>query len=153
MFDRNAEVLGKEARKAENVGSTLARLLRYFRPYTGLLAIIFLFVIINVLIQVAVPLLIGQTVDCALVEQLESSAESCRMSIMYRLTRPGDSACSVSSSPSRSAATYSVRSVPHKCFTSSQRSGIAFSINCEWTCFNTSTACHSATSRAIHQAM
>lgn len=79
MFDRNAEVLGKEARKAENVGSTLARLLRYFRPYTGLLAVIFLFVIINVLIQVAVPLLIGQTVDCALVEQLESSAASCRI--------------------------------------------------------------------------
>lgn len=77
MFDRNAEVLGQEARKARSVRHTIGRFWAYFRHYKWTLLIVLFLVIINTAIQAIVPILIGQTIDCALASTLEQSSTNC----------------------------------------------------------------------------
>ena len=77
MFDRSAEVFGQETRKAKSVNETLGRFWSYFRKYRVTLIIVVILVIFNTAIQAAVPLLIGQTVDCTLAANLEQSASNC----------------------------------------------------------------------------
>jgi ATP-binding cassette subfamily B protein/subfamily B ATP-binding cassette protein MsbA len=55
--------LTREQEKARDVGTTLRRLLRYFRPFRGLLAAAAVFVVISSLLQLAGPYLIGVAVD------------------------------------------------------------------------------------------
>ena len=53
----------REQEKATDVGKTLRRLLGYFQPFWGLLAVAALFVVISSLLQLAGPYLIGVAVD------------------------------------------------------------------------------------------
>jgi ABC-type multidrug transport system fused ATPase/permease subunit len=55
--------LTREQEKARDVGTTLRRLLRYFRPFWGLLAAAVVFVVLSSLLQLAGPYLIGVAVD------------------------------------------------------------------------------------------
>jgi ABC-type multidrug transport system fused ATPase/permease subunit len=65
MFHRQDQIFTEE-RKAQSVGATLRRLGRYFRPYSFILLIIAAVVIISTYMQVLVPDLTGQLVDCYL---------------------------------------------------------------------------------------
>jgi ABC-type multidrug transport system fused ATPase/permease subunit len=60
---RHFRGLTREQEKASDIGNALRRLLRYFRPFWGLLAAAALFVIIGSLLQLAGPYLIGVAVD------------------------------------------------------------------------------------------
>jgi ATP-binding cassette, subfamily B, multidrug efflux pump len=64
MFDRN--IFTVEVTRARDVRLTLARFWRYFRPYGWLLLFSMVMVLAGTLMQVAVPVLIGQAVDCYL---------------------------------------------------------------------------------------
>ncbi|MEZ4518294.1 MAG: ABC transporter ATP-binding protein [Chloroflexota bacterium] len=66
MMNRDANLLGTEARKASSVGSTLGRLWQYFKSYAWLLAIIGILVLSSTYMQVLIPDLTGQAVDCYL---------------------------------------------------------------------------------------
>ena len=66
MFDRRAQMLGIEASKAQSVGGTLRRLWRYFRPYALALVLVLVAVIAGTYMQVLIPNLTGQAVDCYL---------------------------------------------------------------------------------------
>lgn len=77
MFNRNEFLLGTETQKARRVGTTLRRFAGYFRDYKGTLALVGFLVIFATVAQVAVPLLIGQAVDCYLIPASEASMESC----------------------------------------------------------------------------
>ena len=66
MMDRNAQFLGAETSKARSVGPTLKRLWNYFRHYGWVLVIVALLAIGSTYMQVLVPDLTGQAVDCYL---------------------------------------------------------------------------------------
>lgn len=66
MMDRNAQFLGAETSKARSVNTTLRRLWHYFRHYGWVLFIVALLVIGATYMQVLVPDLTGQAVDCYL---------------------------------------------------------------------------------------
>ncbi|MBP9657874.1 MAG: ABC transporter ATP-binding protein [Candidatus Promineofilum sp.] len=66
MMNRNAEFLGAEARKANSVGGTLKRLWGYFRRYSWALLLVLALVISSTYMQVLIPDLTGQAVDCYL---------------------------------------------------------------------------------------
>lgn len=66
MFDRNAQWMGTETRKAQSVGKTLRRLWHYFRLYALVLVLAALAVIGGTYMQVLIPDLTGQAVDCYL---------------------------------------------------------------------------------------
>lgn len=66
MFDRDAQLMGMETRKAQSVGKTLQRLWRYFRLYALVLVLVALAVIGGTYMQVLIPDLTGQAVDCYL---------------------------------------------------------------------------------------
>ncbi len=65
MFHRQDQIFTEE-RKARSVSATLKRLGRYFRPYTFILLIIAAILIGSTYMQVLVPDLTGQLVDCYL---------------------------------------------------------------------------------------
>lgn len=65
MFHRQDQIFTEE-RKARSVSATLKRLGHYFSPYTFILLIIAAIVIISTYMQVLVPDLTGQLVDCYL---------------------------------------------------------------------------------------
>lgn len=66
MLGRHEQVFKTEERKAESVTGTLKRLGRQFRPYGVALVVILLLVVIATWMQVLIPDLTGQTVDCYL---------------------------------------------------------------------------------------
>ncbi len=66
MFDRNAQLFGVEARKARSVSDTLRRLGGYFRKYGLALGLVLILVIAGTYMQVKIPDLTGQVVDCYL---------------------------------------------------------------------------------------
>lgn len=66
MFDRGAQLLGTETRKARSVGPTLKRLWLYFRHYWPALIGVALAVIAGTYMTVLIPDLTGQAVDCYL---------------------------------------------------------------------------------------
>ncbi|MFQ5399554.1 MAG: ABC transporter ATP-binding protein [Anaerolineae bacterium] len=66
MLDRQAQLLGTEARKARSVSATLKRLWGYFRRYSLVLLLVVVFVIGGTYMQVLIPDLTGQAVDCYL---------------------------------------------------------------------------------------
>lgn len=66
MMDRQAELLGQEARKARSVSGTLRRLWQYFRHYGLVLILVAILIIASTYMQVLIPDLTGQAVDCYL---------------------------------------------------------------------------------------
>lgn len=66
MIDRQAQLLGQEARKAESVSRTLKRFLIYFRPYWLALLLVLAGLVASTWMQVRIPYLTGQAVDCYL---------------------------------------------------------------------------------------
>jgi len=66
MLDRQAQLLGTEVRKADSVSNTLKRFATYFRPYTLALLLVLVALIGSTWMQVRIPYLMGQAVDCYL---------------------------------------------------------------------------------------
>jgi ATP-binding cassette subfamily B protein len=66
MIDRQAQLLGMEARRADSVSGTLKRFGVYFRPYWLPLLIVTAAMIASTWMQVRIPYLTGQAVDCYL---------------------------------------------------------------------------------------
>ncbi len=75
MMGRN-QLLESEARKAQNVSSTIIRLAGYFRPYVWVLLILVALIVYNTWTQVYSTELTGQVVDCFLAVTPQS-AQSC----------------------------------------------------------------------------
>jgi ATP-binding cassette subfamily B multidrug efflux pump len=66
MLDRNTQLMSTETSKAQSVGKTLRRLWRYFRLYALALILVALAVVGGTYMQVMIPNLTGQAVDCYL---------------------------------------------------------------------------------------
>lgn len=66
MMDRQAMLLGAEVRKAQRVSTTLKRFGVYFRPYWPALIIVLIAIFASTWMQVRIPYLTGQAVDCYL---------------------------------------------------------------------------------------
>jgi ATP-binding cassette, subfamily B, multidrug efflux pump len=66
MFDRHVQLLGVEVTKVRDVRQTLRRFWDYFGRHTAILLTVAVMVIAGTVMQVAVPVLIGQAVDCYL---------------------------------------------------------------------------------------
>ncbi len=66
MMDRHTQLLGGETRKAASVSGTLKRLWGYFRRYSWSLLIVLVLVFVSTGMQVLIPVLTGQAVDCYL---------------------------------------------------------------------------------------
>jgi ATP-binding cassette subfamily B protein len=66
MIGRQEMILGTETRKAVSVGKTLKRLWGYFRGYWLVLLLTAVLVLAGTYMQVLIPDLIGQSVDCYL---------------------------------------------------------------------------------------
>lgn len=77
MFNRDAQLFGQEISKARSVPVTLGRFWHYFKDYKVMLAVVIFFIIVTTLVQVAVPILIGQAVDCYLTVESAESAQRC----------------------------------------------------------------------------
>lgn len=66
MLGRQDMLFGVEERKAKSVGSTIRRLWRYFNRYKLALLLVAVFVVAGTYMQVVIPDLTGQAVDCYL---------------------------------------------------------------------------------------
>ena len=66
MLDRSAQMLGIEVSKPQSTGATLRRLWSYLRRYGVALAIVLIAVVASTYMQVLIPRLTGQAVDCFL---------------------------------------------------------------------------------------
>jgi ATP-binding cassette subfamily B protein len=64
MMGQQTWMLQSEARKPRAVGETLGRFWHYFRHYWPILLAVALLVVASTFLQVAIPSLIGQAVDC-----------------------------------------------------------------------------------------
>ena len=63
MFGRHGRMFGREKEKATDAVGTLKRLVRYFKPYVWMLAIVGLLLVVNSLLEVLGPYLLGVAVD------------------------------------------------------------------------------------------
>jgi ATP-binding cassette subfamily B multidrug efflux pump len=66
MFDRSARLLGTEVSKPKSTGATLRRLWRYLRHYSIILVLVIVAVVASTYMQVLIPRLMGEAVDCFL---------------------------------------------------------------------------------------
>ncbi len=66
MLDRSAQLLGAEATRAQSLGKTLRRLGGYFRRYLWAVVLTGLLIVAATYMQITVPDLTGQAVDCYL---------------------------------------------------------------------------------------
>jgi ATP-binding cassette subfamily B protein len=66
MFDQSARLLGSETRKARSVRGTLGRVWSYFRKYKVALGLVAIALVAGTYMQVLIPDLTGQIVDCYL---------------------------------------------------------------------------------------
>ncbi|HEX8968018.1 MAG TPA: ABC transporter ATP-binding protein [Chloroflexota bacterium] len=76
MLGQREWLLQQEARKPKAVGETLGRFWSYFRRYTHILILVGVLVVLSTYLQVAVPGLIGQAVDCYLAPVSQTSIAS-----------------------------------------------------------------------------
>ncbi len=74
MIDRQAQLLGIEITKAQNLRATLRRFAGYFRNYWLALILVLIFVVAGTYMQVLIPDLTGQAVDCYLGPSLSRPA-------------------------------------------------------------------------------
>ncbi|MFO7537356.1 MAG: ABC transporter ATP-binding protein, partial [Chloroflexota bacterium] len=77
MFNDNARLFGSETRKARDINVTLRRFAAYLSAYKLSLILVLLFIVAGTAMQVAIPLLIGQAVDCYLAPGTAEAAVSC----------------------------------------------------------------------------
>ena len=73
MFHGPGRALDQEILKPKNAGSTLLRLVKYFRQWWLALVFVGVFVIVSTWAQVTSPELLGQLVDCYLSPQVTST--------------------------------------------------------------------------------
>src|SRR5438105_12551330 len=66
MMGQRDFMFRQEASKPQAVRATLGRFWRYFRAYRHVLLVVALLVVVSTYLQVTIPDLIGQTVDCYL---------------------------------------------------------------------------------------
>ena len=66
MMNEHSRSFGMETSKPRSVGGTLRRLWRYFRQYSWVLLLVAFLVIASTYMQVLIPDLTGQAVDCFL---------------------------------------------------------------------------------------
>ena len=66
MLNRHEQLLGIEVQKAHDVSATLRRFWNYFGPYRIVLIVVGLILVAGTYMQVLIPDLIGQAVDCYL---------------------------------------------------------------------------------------
>jgi ATP-binding cassette subfamily B protein len=74
MFGRQDQLLGVEVEKAQSIGATLKRFGIYFRKYTVAFLVVAILVVAGTYMQVLIPDLTGQAVDCYLGPFVASSA-------------------------------------------------------------------------------
>lgn len=74
MIDRQAQLFGIEVIKAQNLPATLSRFGGYFRRYWLALLLVGIFVVAGTYMQVLIPDLTGQAVDCYLGPGLSQAA-------------------------------------------------------------------------------
>src|SRR5262245_46272261 len=67
MMGNRQELFKQETIKASNVGSTLARLVRYFSPYWYMVVFALVVMITSTWLNVTTPVLTGQATDCFIV--------------------------------------------------------------------------------------
>jgi ATP-binding cassette, subfamily B, multidrug efflux pump len=77
MFNNSERLFGGETRKARDIKVTLRRFAEYLSTYKLSLFLVLLFVVTGTAMQVAIPLLIGQAVDCYLAPGTAESIASC----------------------------------------------------------------------------
>jgi ATP-binding cassette, subfamily B, multidrug efflux pump len=88
MFNNSERIFGGETRKARDIKVTLRRFAEYLSAYKLSLVLVLLFVVTGTAMQVAIPLLIGQAVDCYLAPGTAEAAVSC----WYTTLDPGATA-------------------------------------------------------------
>lgn len=76
MIDRQSQLLGQETSKAENVNITLKRLSLYFRPYWLPMLVVLVALIASTWMQVRIPYLTGQAIDCYLTPYVSRASVS-----------------------------------------------------------------------------
>src|SRR5438874_7057457 len=74
MIGQRDWLFQQEARKPKAVGETLGRFWSYFRTYSPILILVGMVVVISTYIQVAIPNLIGQAVDCYMAPATQAQA-------------------------------------------------------------------------------
>ncbi len=77
-------MLQVESRKAENLGATLGRLFKYFKPYLLALILAVAFLGLGTWAQVTAPELIGQAVDCYISPAIMDRTEDSQMAQMMQ---------------------------------------------------------------------
>jgi len=77
-------MLQVESQKAENLGATLGRLFKYFKPYLLALILAVAFLGLGTWAQVTAPELIGQAVDCYISPAIMDRTEGSQMSQMMQ---------------------------------------------------------------------
>ena len=90
MFNRNDQLFTTEVQKATSVSATLKRLGYYFRPYTLAMLVVATVVILSTYMQIQVPELTGQIVDCYLTPYATGSAIASETGGNLPLTMPND---------------------------------------------------------------
>ncbi|GAC1329499.1 MAG: hypothetical protein NVSMB2_28510 [Chloroflexota bacterium] len=76
MMGRSDWLFQHEARTARSVRGTLARFWTYFRHYTPLLVLVGVLVVVSTYVQVTIPNLMGQAIDCYLAPATSQGAVS-----------------------------------------------------------------------------
>jgi ATP-binding cassette, subfamily B, multidrug efflux pump len=88
MLGQQNWIFQQEARKPKAVGETLGRFWRYFRRYTHVLAAVGLLVVVSTYLQVAIPNLMGQAVDCFLAPAAQGAVASTSAANCWYTTLP-----------------------------------------------------------------
>jgi ATP-binding cassette, subfamily B, multidrug efflux pump len=88
MLGQRDWVFQQEVRKPRAVGETLARFWRYFRRYTHVLVAVGGLVLLSTFLQVAIPNLMGQAVDCFLAPAGQGAVASTSAANCWYATLP-----------------------------------------------------------------
>jgi ATP-binding cassette subfamily B protein len=92
MMDRQSQLLDIETSKARSVRGTLSRLWQYFRKYGLILVLVAVLIITSTYMQVLIPDLTGQAVDCYLGPYTTAAAAGDGASILGSLAGGTDAA-------------------------------------------------------------
>lgn len=76
-------LLDQETSKAKSIGPTLRRLAGYFRPYWAVLLVVVALLVANAWVQVIVPALTGQAVDCFLSPAMTGGTDAAQANCWY----------------------------------------------------------------------
>ena len=87
MFDQSA-ILGKEAERAQSNSKTLQRIGGYFRPYWYIMLVVAILMFASTYMQVLIPDLTGQAVDCYLTPFLATESMNSELGQMMEKFAP-----------------------------------------------------------------